>query len=154
VPLVALAYTVVVNRHRTIAELVTDSTGYLYWIVIAGLTLKFRQPVGLWLDRRFFREEYDREQLLLGLLDDLGKVDSIAQLSELVNAKLVSALHPASVYFWYRDPGEFKAASSSNPLLSPPDFPEFQQRASGGGSSCPRVFEWLLVSSPERRWLR
>jgi len=123
VPLVALAYTVVVNRHRTIAELVTDSTGYLYWIVIAGLTLKFRQPVRLWLDRRFFREEYDREQLLLGLLDDLGKVDSIAQLSELVNAKLVSALHPASVYFWYRDPGEFKAASSSNPLLSPPDFP-------------------------------
>ena len=122
-PLAALTYTVVVNRHRTIAELVTESTAYLYWIAIAGLALRFRQPVRLWLDRRFFREEYDRERLLLGLLDDLGKVDSVSHLSELVNAKLDSALHPASVHFWYRDPGEFAAASSSNPVLTPPDFP-------------------------------
>jgi hypothetical protein len=123
VPLAALIYTIVVNRHRTIAELITESTGYLYWIGIAGLTFRFRQRVRLWLDRRFFREEYDREQLLLGLLDDLGKVDSVAQLSELVHAKLESALHPANVYFWYRDPDEFAAASSSNPVLTPPDFP-------------------------------
>ena len=52
-PLAALTYTVVVNRHRTIAELVTESTAYLYWIAIAGLALRFRQPVRLWLDRRF-----------------------------------------------------------------------------------------------------
>ena len=122
-PLAGLTYTVIVNRHQTVAELVTESYGYLYWIAIAGLTLRFRQRVSLWLDRRFFREEYDREQLLLGLLDDLGRVDSVAQLSTLVNAKLESALHPASVYFWYRDPEEFAAASSSNPLLTPPDFP-------------------------------
>jgi eukaryotic-like serine/threonine-protein kinase len=122
-PLIALAFTVVVNRHRTIGELMTESTGYLYWLVIAGVTLRFRQPVQLWLDRRFFREEYDREQLLLGLLDDLGKIDSISQLSGLVQAKLESALHPASMYFWYRDPGEFAEASASNPLLTPPDFP-------------------------------
>jgi len=101
----------------------TESTGYLYWLAIAGLTLRFRQPVGLWLDRRFFREEYDREQVMLGLLDDLGKVDSVAELSERVHAKLESALHPANVYFWYRDAVEFAAASSSNPLLTPPDFP-------------------------------
>jgi hypothetical protein len=122
-PLAVLALTVVVNRHRTIAELVTENTAYLYWIALAGLTLRFRQPVRLWLDRRFFREEYDRERLLIGLLDDLGKVDSVAQLSELVNAQLESALHPTSVIFWYRDPGESAAASSSNPLLTPPDFP-------------------------------
>ena len=122
-PLVGLTYTVVVNRHQTVAELVTESYGYLYWIAIVGLVLRFRQRVSLWLDRRFFREEYDREQLLLGLLDDLGKVDSVAQLSELVNAKLERALHPSGVYFWYRDPDEFASASSSNPLLTPPDFP-------------------------------
>ena len=27
------------------------------------------------------------------------------------------------MHFWYRDPGEFAAASSSNPVLTPPDFP-------------------------------
>src|SRR4029434_4082178 len=97
-PLAGLTYTVIVNRHQTVAELVTESYGYLYWIASAGWPLRYRQRLSLWLDRRFFREEYDREQLLLGLLDDLGKVDSVAQLSTLVNAKLESALHPASVY--------------------------------------------------------
>ena len=136
-PLAVLIFTIVVNRDRTVAELVTENTRYVYWIVLAGVTLRFRQPVRLWLDRRFFREEYDREQLLIGLIDDLGKVESIAQLSELVNSRLESALHPSSVYFWYRDPGELAAASSSNPQLTPPDFPAdtrwlswFEERAS------------------------
>ena len=123
VPAVALVYTVIVNRQQTVARLVTENTGYLYWIALAGLAFRFRQPLRLWLDRRFFREEYDRERLLLGLLDDLGAVDSVSRLSELVSAKLESALHPAGVYFWYRDPGEFASASSSNPQLTPPDFP-------------------------------
>jgi len=122
-PMIALVFTVVVNRHRTIVELMTESTGYVYWLAIAAVALRFRQPVRIWLDRRFFREEYDREQLLLGLLDDLGTIDSISQLSGLVHAKLESALHPASMFFWYRDPNEFAEASSSNPLLTPPDFP-------------------------------
>jgi len=122
-PLAVLIFIIVVNRDRTVAELVTTNARYLYWIVLAGAMLRFRQPVRLWLDRRFFREEYDREQLLIGLIDDLGKVESIAQLSELVNSRLQFALHPSSVYFWYRDAGELAAAASSNPQLTPPDFP-------------------------------
>jgi hypothetical protein len=47
IPLTALVYTVVVNRHRTIGELMTDTTGYLFWLGSAGLTLRFRQPVRL-----------------------------------------------------------------------------------------------------------
>ena len=57
-PIAVLVFTVVVNRDRTIAELATERTGYLYWGAIAGLGLRFRQPIHLWLDRRFFREEY------------------------------------------------------------------------------------------------
>jgi hypothetical protein len=123
IPALALVYTVVANREQTVARLVTENTGYLYWIAMGGLALRFRSRLQLWLDRKFFREEYDRERLLLGLLDDIGKVDSIAQLSELVSAKLASALHPSGIYLWYKDPLEFASASSSNPLLTPPDFP-------------------------------
>ncbi|MGH9321792.1 MAG: protein kinase domain-containing protein [Vicinamibacteria bacterium] len=122
-PLLVLAQTIVIHRHRTIAEIVAENGGYLFWIVAAGVSLRFRRPIQVSLDRRFFREELDREQLLLGLLDDVGKLESLSELSRLVTSKLDAALHPKTVYLWYRDPREFAAASSADPLLTPPDFP-------------------------------
>jgi GAF domain-containing protein len=122
-PLAVLAYTVVAHRHRTIAEIVSENRGYLFWVVAAAAGLRFRRPLQSWLDRRFFREPRDAEQLLFGLLDDVGRLDSVAELSRLVASKLDSALHPKTLYVWYRDPAEFAAASSAEPLLVPPDFP-------------------------------
>ena len=74
-PVIALAYAAVVNRDQTIAQLITGSPGYIFWIAAAGLSLKFRRPLRQWLDRKFFREQYDREQILLGVLDELGKLE-------------------------------------------------------------------------------
>jgi tRNA A-37 threonylcarbamoyl transferase component Bud32/GAF domain-containing protein len=122
-PLVAFAYALVVNRHRTVAEIVTESTGYIYWLVAAGIGLRFRRPIRSWLDRQFFREEYDRERVLMGLVDEIGRVESIAELSRLVSEKLELALHPKALFLWYRDPNESADVSSSNPELSPSDFP-------------------------------
>jgi hypothetical protein len=122
-PMIALAYTLVVNRDRTLSDIVTEGTAYGYWIVAAGLSLKFRRPIRLWLDRRFFREEHDREQVLMGLVDQVGKVDSISELSVMVRDKLDVALHPKVMYLWYRDPEESSLVSSSNPELTPADFP-------------------------------
>ncbi|MCP5115527.1 MAG: hypothetical protein GY953_32270, partial [bacterium] len=96
-PVAALVYTVVVNRDRTIAELLTGSKGYLYWMAAAGLSLKFRRPLRQWLDRKFFRSEYDREQVLLGVLDELGKLGSISEMSRLVSEQLELSLHPKTV---------------------------------------------------------
>ena len=122
-PMIALAYSLVINRHRTLAEMFTENTAYVYWLAAAALGLRFRLPIQGWLDRRFFREEYDRDQVLLGLLDEISKVDSIPSLSRLVSDKLEAALHPKTAYLWYRDSNEFAIASSSNPELTPPDFP-------------------------------
>jgi GAF domain-containing protein len=122
-PIMALAYTLVIHRHHTLAEIVTESSAYIYWVAAAGISLRFRQPLQRWLDRRFFREEYDREQVLLALLDDIGKVDSIPSLSRLVSDKVEAALHPRTMFLWYRDSNELALASSSNPELTPPDFP-------------------------------
>ncbi len=130
IPMIALAYTLVTNRHRTLAEIVTEGSAYIYWLAGAALSLRFRQPIRRWLDRRFFREEYDREQVLLGLVDEIGRVDSIPALSRLVRDKVDAALHPRNIYLWYRDSKEFAIASSSNPELTPPDFP------SGAWLSC------------------
>jgi tRNA A-37 threonylcarbamoyl transferase component Bud32/GAF domain-containing protein len=122
-PIIALACSLVINRRRTLEEIVTESAAYIYWMGAATLSLWFRRPIQRWLDRRFFREEYDRDQVLLSLLDEVSKVDSIPGLSRLVIDKVQAALHPKTVYLWYRDSNEFGAASSSNPELTPPDFP-------------------------------
>jgi hypothetical protein len=122
-PILALTYTVISQRHLTIAEFVADTRAYLFFLGAAGLALRFRRPVQSWIDRRFFREEFDREQLLLGLLDDVGKVDSVAELSRLVNDRLATALHPSAAYVWYRDPAELAVAASSDPSITPPDVP-------------------------------
>jgi hypothetical protein len=122
-PIIALAYSLVINRRRTLEEIVMESAAYVYWLAAATLGLWFRRPIQRWLDRRFFREEYDRDQVLLGLLDEVSKVDSIPGLSRLVIDKAQAALHPKTVYLWYRDSNEFAIASSSDPELTPPDFP-------------------------------
>jgi len=99
-PIIALVYSLVINRHRTLVEIVTEGAAYVYWLAAATLSLWFRLPIQRWLDRRFFREEYDRDQVLLGLLDEISKVDSIPGLSRLVIGKVQAALHPKSAYLW------------------------------------------------------
>jgi GAF domain-containing protein len=123
VPIAALVYAVVENRHRTLAEIAASNRGYVYWIAAAGLSLQFRRPIRGWLDRKFFRLEYDREHVLMGLLDDVVGAGSIGELSRLVHQKLALALHPKTLLIWYRDPHDSAVASSSDPLLTPPDFP-------------------------------
>jgi hypothetical protein len=122
-PVAALAITVALHRDRTIGELVSGSTAYLYWIGVAALSLNFRSRIAPWLDRKFFREEYDREQVLLALTDDLGKAESLAELSLLVSARLEFSLHPRSLYFWYRDEGKMTLDYSLSRLTRPAEFP-------------------------------
>ena len=122
-PIFVLTSTLVRHRDLTIDQFVRDARGYLFWLGAAGLALRFRGPIQRWLDRRFFRDESDREQLLLGMMDEVGKVDSISELSRLVSDRLASALHPTIAYIWYRDRAELASASSSDPLLTPADLP-------------------------------
>ena len=157
VPIAALAYAAVIHRDRTIAQLVGGSTAYLYWAAAAALALRFRDRMGRWLDRRFFREQHDREQVLLGLLGDLGSVESMSELSRRVCAELESVLHPKVVGLWHRDPDALALAYSSGPLGGASEFP-------AGG----RLVPWLEergcatalplpsdagVSNEEARWL-
>lgn len=122
-PLIVLAYTLVTKRDLTVAELVTENTGYLFWIAAAGLGLRFRAPLRTWLDRKFFREQYDRERVLLGLLDDVGKLDSLDEVSRLVSAQLEYALHPKTIHVWYRNGNRLALSYSSSDLARGTPFP-------------------------------
>ena len=115
-PALGIAYTVILNRDLSVGELVRQNSTYLSWMAAAALGLRFRRQMERWLDRRFFREEYDREKILLELLNDIESEDSIVGMSKLVSARLQLALHPQGVHVWYRekDAHDFTLAYSSD----------------------------------------
>jgi len=61
--------------------------------------------------------------VLLGVLDELGKLGSISEVSRLVSDELELALHPKTVHLWYRDPQEMVLTYSSNHRLEGTSFP-------------------------------
>lgn len=118
-----MLYTLVAQRHRTIAEVVTGTSAYLCWILALGLSLKFRAPLIRWLDRKFFREQYDSEELVLGLVDELARFDSADEISGFVYRQLERSLHPKSMHFWRRENGVMRLATTSDPSLGGARFP-------------------------------
>jgi eukaryotic-like serine/threonine-protein kinase len=122
-PSAAFLYTLVTQRNRTIADIVTGSSGFVYLILILGLSLKFRAPLLGWLDRKFFREHYDSEHLVLSLVDELGQFDSAEDVSTFVSRQVERSLHPKSIQLWWREGGAMRLASNSITSLGGPRFP-------------------------------
>lgn len=123
VPVGVLLVTVVRERHRTIAELVTGSRGALFWILAFALSLRFRRRALSWLDRRFFHEEYDGERLVLEFVDALNRFDSAEQMTAFLGRKLARSLHPRSMYLWWRRSGVMTMAETSDPALRSAPLP-------------------------------
>ncbi len=102
-PVAGLAYEMIAHRDQTIGKLLMTNSAYIWLIGAAGVSLRFRFPVTRWLDRRFFREAYDRERILLSLIQDVEQLDSVSSLSKLVSHELEAAFHPQCLFMWYRD---------------------------------------------------
>jgi len=102
-PLVALVYTIISSRNQTITEIVTHNPVYLSLAVLAAVGLRFRKQLKDRIDRRFFREAYDRERILLGLIDEIKELSSISDISKLVSDEIDAALHPRNIYAFYRE---------------------------------------------------
>jgi len=102
-PALGLVSGLVVHRDQPIGRLLLTNSVYLYLIVAAVASLRFRTQVSRWLDRRFFRETYDREQLLVSLIEDVDRLESASSVSRLVSHELESAFHPRCLFVWYRE---------------------------------------------------
>src|SRR5207245_1522101 len=90
------------DPHRTVAEILFEHPAHLALIAAAALSLHFRGRLTAWIDRRFFREAYQQEQILLSLVEDIRARDSLADLSRLVIERLGQSLHPERVYLAYQ----------------------------------------------------
>jgi hypothetical protein len=101
-PLALLIGGVLAHPERTVGEVLFAHPGYLLLMAASGVSLRSRDRLTAWLDRRFFRDAYAKEQLLLALIEDVGSHDSLPRLSELVGHRLKEALHPEGVYLLFR----------------------------------------------------
>lgn len=83
-------------------------------LAIAALTF-LNQRVMPIIDRRFFRESYDAQQVLSELGLEMRKVSTVEQLLERAVAKIQDALHVENVTIFIRDQdtGEYTCAMSS-----------------------------------------
>jgi sigma-B regulation protein RsbU (phosphoserine phosphatase) len=66
--------------------------------------------VNQWVDRRFFRDAYDAEQLLASLSDDVRTMMETRPLLETVAARIAKALHVQRIAMLLRDGPEFQPA--------------------------------------------
>lgn len=71
-------------------------------LAIAGLTFLNQQVMPI-IDRKFFRESYDAQQVLSELGLEMRKVSTVAQLLERAVAKIQDALHVENVTIFLRD---------------------------------------------------
>jgi hypothetical protein len=115
-PLALLAARVALHPQLTLAELFFPNAWYLALVAAAVAGLRYRQRLATAVDRRFFREAYDQEQILLALVESLNEQESISEIARLVSARIDSALHPKSIVALHRDDehADFAVSHSSS----------------------------------------
>ncbi len=89
-------------KGRTIG-VISTVVGILLWNLNSWLHRRVLAPA---IDRHFFRQSYDAQQIITGLTQSLRSVTSLPELLELVAAKIQSALQTESVTIFLRDRNE------------------------------------------------
>jgi GAF domain-containing protein len=122
-PVALLLFSIFRNPNRTLVQILTEGSGWLNLALIGaiGATLQSRQRLQTTLDRRFFREAYQQEQVLVHLIDEVRQRDSLAEIAKLVSARVDSVLHPTALHVFYRADersGRFERHSSSDAAIA------------------------------------
>ncbi len=100
-----LVLTIVANRHRPLDEILFRNSFYFYLLAAAAIAigLVFRKRLSAAIDRKFFREHYNQDQILRELIDEVRRADSVNEISRLVSQRVDAALHPERLYLFYRE---------------------------------------------------
>jgi len=87
---------------------------YIAMLVMVALGLRYRDAAQRWLDRRFFRSEYDAREILLSLASRVPHETDPRALIALVLADIESALHPGSIAVLAENNGVYEVAEARN----------------------------------------
>jgi predicted Ser/Thr protein kinase/GAF domain-containing protein len=95
-PALLLVVSLVAKRHESLSDIVTGQP-LVDAVLLAGVAVafKFRVKAMQWLDRRFFRAEYDAREILLSLAGRVPFETDPHELTSLVLHRIDQALHPA-----------------------------------------------------------
>jgi GAF domain-containing protein len=97
-PIIALIASLVQQRDQSLAMIVTGRPlFYLFFLAMLGLGLKYRDRAQHWLDRQFFRAEYDAREILVSLAARVPYEADPARLVSMVVTQIDSALHPENI---------------------------------------------------------
>jgi hypothetical protein len=106
-PIIGVLATILADPHRPLSEILFRNSVYFYLLLAAAiaLSLVYRKRLTQQIDRKFFREHYNQEQILHKLIDDVRHLDSIPEMSRRVTGQVNAALHPEHFYLFYREEG-------------------------------------------------
>jgi eukaryotic-like serine/threonine-protein kinase len=97
-PFVALGFSLVTQRSRPLGDIVLEQPlFYLISLTLAVLAFRYRDQAQGWLDRRFFRAEYDAREILVSLANRVPHENDPATLVSMVMTEVDNALQPESI---------------------------------------------------------
>ena len=160
-PILGLIVTVVSNPDRTLSEILFRNSLYFYatLMIASAIIFLFRRRLNNWIDRKFFREQYNQEQILSGLIEDVKRFDSVPEMSRLVSRKVESALHPERIYLFYRgeESGDlslgYSSEVASQGLRIPEEFRILRVMEGEAGAQEFPFPQKNILTSVEEEWL-
>ncbi len=97
-PALALVASLVQQRDQSIAMIISGQPlFYLLVLVMLGLGLRYRVAAQRWIDRRFFRDEYDAREILVSLAARVPYEADPRAVVSMVLAQIDTALHPEGI---------------------------------------------------------
>jgi phosphoserine phosphatase RsbU/P len=103
---IAVAANELQKRHSLLEVMAVIGIGFTVILWFRRLA----DRLGAWIDKRFFRDSYDAEQILSGLSDEVRTIVETRPLLERVAQRLAESLHVAKVTVLTPDEGWFKPA--------------------------------------------
>jgi serine/threonine-protein kinase len=118
-----LAADVLLHRTQSLSSIL-ETRGWAYLVVaaLAAVAWARRQRWLSALDRRFFREQYNAQQILRRVAEDLRRVGDFDLVAPRVVAQIHAALHPEFVALVVREPHEvlYRPLVATPPTLAAP----------------------------------
>ena len=104
-PIIGLVLPILLNPNRPLADAFSRNSLYLNLTLLVALSVSFKyhKQLSATVDRRFFREAHDQERVLNELIEQIGEIDSLAEISTLVSQQLMATMHPHSISVFYRE---------------------------------------------------
>lgn len=109
-PIIALGVSFIQQRDQSLSMIIGGQPlFYLFFVIMLGAILKYRESAQRWLDQKFFRSEYDAREILVSLAGRVPYEADPRDLVAMVVTQIDSALHPEGIAVLA------SAAGASNP---------------------------------------